>query len=229
MLTLTKIVSDSISGNWEVNLTRETNVYYNTIQENVSLFKNVDVNHWCIHDNVVFGFYWMTSLFSGITLRISLQQRCEICKEVFCSNDMICFTLALRKHIIHSQMCLPLHTAAPHHYALLGSPGLSSVLGIGPSALRRASWAPRRHTAAAVPAGHCHSVKGGKRRCQAHHAFPAQFLCHCRFCSHHQGNTGQEGFISIKTIKHHVNRFNSGLGRAVISIKVFKLYYTLHF
>lgn len=26
-----------------------------------------------------------------------------------------------------------------------------------------------------------------------------------------------------------MNRFNSGLGRAVISIKVFKLYYTLHF
>lgn len=109
--------------------------------------------------------------------------------------------------LILSLMYLLHHSAAPHHYAVLGSPGLSSVLGLWSGALRCTSWAPRCQPAATLPAGHCHGSEGGKRCCQAHHAFTPLFLRHYCFRPHHQGNAEQESARSIKPIKINVKRF----------------------
>lgn len=95
-------------------------------------------------------------------------------------------------YFLHCTLHLFHHPAAPHHYAVLGSPGLSSVPGLWPGTLCRASGAPRCQPAATLPAGHCHSGEGRKRCCQAHHAFTPLFLRHHCFHPHHQGNTEQE-------------------------------------
>lgn len=94
-------------------------------------------------------------------------------------------------HLLH-------YLAAPDHDAVLGSPGLPSVLGVWPGALRGASGAPRSRPAATLPAGHRHSGEGGERYCQAHYAFPPMFLRHCRFHPHHKGNTRQEVVKSLQ-------------------------------
>lgn len=70
---------------------------------------------------------------------------------------------------------------------MLGSQGLPPFPGLRSCAVHFASGAPRRQSAATLPARNRNCSERGKRCGQAHDAVSAQFLRHCRVHPHHQG------------------------------------------
>lgn len=78
-------------------------------------------------------------------------------------------------------------TAAPHHHSVLGSQGLTPLLGLWSCVVHFASGAPRCQPAAALPAGNRNCSERGKRRGQAYDSVTARVLRHCCIHPHDQG------------------------------------------